>query len=208
MIRVFFLIFEPGVAWEKISRARHGYGFILGTYLLPVVLLTTAVEGWGLEKYGKWWPHLKKVKFFSGTTVLHYEILQALLLLAVVFVSAALLHIASQNFHGKRTYLQTFTTIAYGFSPLLLLQMLNAMATMHPAVPWCFGIVLTMWILYQGVPRVLSPDPTHAFGVYLSALFIVVLTSGIVRLLTAMFLLGQFNFQHSWFTRQLGRFLE
>ena len=207
MLKVFFLIFEPGVAWEKISKARHGYVYILGTYLVPVILLASAVEGWGLMHWGKWRPNYKKVYEFSDQTVLHYEILQAGLLLAVVFISAVLLHIASQNFHGKRTYLQTFTTIAYGFSPLFLLHLLNIWPTMHPAIPWCLGIVMTMWILYQGIPRVMSPDPVHAFGVYLSALFIVVLMSGIVRLLTAMFLLGQYNFKRSAFTRALGQWL-
>ena len=207
MFRVFFLIFEPGVAWERIAQARRGYVFILLTYLLPIILLATAVEGWGLLQWGKWQPYFKKTRVFSETTVLHFEILQALLLLAVGFISAALLHVASQNFHGRRTYLQVFTTVAYSFSPLFLLHLLNAGPAMPPAVPWAIGIVLTIWILYQGVPRVLSPDPAHAFGIYLSAVFIVVLASGMTRLLTAMFLLGQFNFTHSWFTRELGKFL-
>jgi hypothetical protein len=207
MFRVFFLIFEPGVAWERIAQARRGYVFILVTYLLPIILLATAVEGWGLLRWGKWQEYFQKTRDFSKTTVLHFEILQALMLLAVVFISAALLHAASQNFHGRRTYLQVFTTVAYSFSPMFLLHLLNAEPTMHPFVPWALGITLTVWILYQGVPRVLAPDPAHAFGVYLSAVFILVLASGLTRFLTGMFLLGRFNFSHSWFTRELGQFL-
>ncbi len=207
MLKVFFLLFEPAVAWEKISNAKRGYAYILGTYLLPVILLACAVEGWGLMHWGKWRPTYKKIVGFSDQTIWRYEMLQAVLFLAVIFICAGLVHIASQNFHGKRTYLQTFTAIAYGFSPLLYLHTLNAWAMMHPAIPWCLGIVMTMWVLYQGIPRVIAPDPTHAFGVYLSALFIVVLMSAIVRLLTAMFLLGQYNFQRSAITRALGQWL-
>ena len=57
---------------------------------------------------------------------------------------------------------------------------------------------LAVWILYQGIPRVMQPDPTHAFGVYLSAMFVVMLTSGLARLITAMYLLGYMDLQHSW----------
>ncbi len=207
MLKVFFLIFEPAVAWDKIANAKRGYLFILGTYLLPVILLATVVEGWGLQRWGKWQPHYNKTRVFSEPTVWNYEILQAVLFLLMVFICSILLHIACQNFHGKRTRLQSFTVIAYGFSPLFYLHTLNAWSAMHPGISWALGIVMTMWVLYQGVPRVLSKDPTHAFGVYLSALFIVALMSAIVRLLTGMFLLGQFNFQRSAFTRALGQWL-
>jgi hypothetical protein len=207
MLKVFFLVFEPAVAWENISKAKRGYAFIVGTYLLPMVLLVCAVEGWGLHTQGKWQPTLKRVRDFTDTTVLHYEILQAVLFILMIVIAAVVLHVSAQNFHGKRTMLQTFTTVAYGCSPLLLLHTLNYWAVMHPAVPWAIGILLTMWILYQGVPRVMAPDPTHAFGAYLSALFIVLLMSAIVRLLTAMFILGQFNFKRSALTRALGEWL-
>ena len=54
MIKVFFLIFEPAVTWEKIALARRGYAFIWATYLLPFMLLVTAAEAWGLKHWGKW----------------------------------------------------------------------------------------------------------------------------------------------------------
>jgi hypothetical protein len=66
---------------------------------------------------------------------------------------------------------------------------------------------MTIWILYQGIPRILQPDPTHAFGLYLSAMMVIVLTSGLARLMTAMYLLGYMDFQHSWLTRELSRVL-
>ena len=68
-------------------------------------------------------------------------------------------------------------------------------------------MALTMWILYQGIPRVMQPDPTHAFGVYLSASIVVVLTSGLARLVTAMYLLGYMDFQHSWLTRTVAHLI-
>lgn len=202
MIKAFFLIFEPGVAWDRISQARRGFGFILGTYLLPMIVLTAAAEGWGLERWGKWMPKYQMFKEFTGNTVVTFEVIQALLLLAMVFVCALLFLKVSQTFHGRNSYLQAFTTIAYGFSPFFMMRFLDTAPMMSPWVSWGIGIALSVWIMYQGIPRVMQPDPTHAFGLYLSAVFVMVLTSVVVRILTGLYLLGYMNFQHSWLTRQ------
>ena len=68
-------------------------------------------------------------------------------------------------------------------------------------------MALTMWILYQGIPRVMQPDPTHAFGVYLSAMIVVVLISGLARIVTALYLLGEVDFHHSWLSRKITNLL-
>ena len=208
MFKVFFLIFEADVAWEKIAQAGRGFVFILATYLLPFIALVTVAEGWGLMHWGRWQPKLGKIRIFNDLqTVVHFEILHALLLLAVVFISALLLHVASEKFHKRRTYLQSFTLIAYGFSPVLLLQFLNLYPTVNPAVSWGIGIVLAIWVLYQGIPRLLQVLPVHAFGNYLCTVLVVLLLSGLVQTFTAMYLLGYINFQHSAITRALGHWL-
>ncbi|HEY5042338.1 MAG TPA: YIP1 family protein [Verrucomicrobiae bacterium] len=204
---MFFLIFEPTVTWDRVALKQRGFGYIFFTYLLPFVLLATAVEGWGLATYGKWQPKVQRIREFSDTTVFRFEIIQALLLLAVVFVSAKLLQIASESFHGRRDFLPTFTTVAYGFSPMLLVYMFNASPNISPWIPWGLGVAATIWILYTGIARVLQPLPVHAFGIYLSAAFIVVLVSGLARLITAMYLLGQINLQQSPVTRLIGQWL-
>ena len=207
MFKVFFLIFEPNAAWERIALAKRGYAFILGTYLLPFILLDTFVEGWGMLKWGKWQSHLEIMKTFTHTTVIHFEILQAILLLAMVFVSALLLYVAAESFHGRRSYLQVFSTVAYGYSPLFLANLLNVSPTLNPGIAWALGIAMTVWILYQGVPLGLRPDPTHAFGIYLSAVFVVVLISAMARVLPALYIMGLIDFQNSWLLQQMGHWL-
>lgn len=207
MIKVFFLIFEPDVAWEKIALARRGYLFIWATYLLPLVVLVTAAEGWGLQHWGKWQPKFQMVKSFTPHEVMAFESCQFCVSLATVLICALLILRVSQTFHERNKYLQAFTLTAYGFGPMLLLRFLDVAPGMNPWATWGIGVALTIWILYQGIPRVLQPDPTHAFGLYLSAMFVIVLTSGLARLLTAMYLLGYMDFQHSWLTRELSHIL-
>lgn len=203
MIKVFFLIFEPGVAWEKIALARRGVAFITGLQLLPLILLGSALETWGLLRHGKWQPQFHRFKDFLPQEIYTFEVIQFFLLFAVVFVSALLVFKISQTFQGRLTFVQVFTTVAYGFSPMFLFRLLDASAMMYPAWPWLIGMALTMWILYQGVPRVMQPDPTHAFGVYLSATLVVGLVSGLARLVTAMYLLGYMDFHHSWLSNKI-----
>jgi hypothetical protein len=47
-------------------------------------------------------------------------------------------------------------------------------------------------VLYHGVPRVMLPDPSHAFGLYLMIAVLLVLITGIVRFATAACLQGKF----------------
>ena len=198
MIKVFYLIFEPGVAWEKIAQARRSFAFVLSVHLLPMILLASVVEGWGLQRWGKWQARFQKFREFDLHTVITFEIIQALLLLASVLLSALLVLRISQTFENRRCYREAFSVMAYGFSPILLTHLLNAGPMVSPWTPWLLGLGLMIWILYQGIPRVLQPDPTHAFGLYLSTIIVVTLTSGISRVLTGLYLLGDVDFQHSW----------
>ena len=45
MLKALLLIFEPTATWEDIFRARRGVVFILVGYLLPMLLLTSVMEG-------------------------------------------------------------------------------------------------------------------------------------------------------------------
>lgn len=207
MIKVFFLIFEPNVAWEKIAHARRGFLFITTVHLLPLILAGTALETWGLIRSGKWQPQFQNYKLFLPQDIYSFEIVQFLLFFAMVFVIALVVYKISQTFQDRSTYLQAFTVVAYGLSPLFLFHFLDFSAAIHPVVPWLLGLGFVVWILYQGIPRVLQPDPTHAFGVYLSTVIVVVLTTALARLLTGMYLLGYMDFQHSWLARKITHLL-
>jgi len=208
MLRVFFLLFEPAESWLKIAKARRGFVFILALHLLPFIAAVTVAEGWGLMHWGRWQPQMQRIHVFSDAQIVwHFELLQAGLLLLLVLVSSVFVHFASDSFGVKKNFLQAFTVMAYGFSPLLLSQFLNLIPALNLFVGWGIGITLTVWVLYSGVPRVLQSLPVHAFGVYLSASAIAVLLSALVRVFTAMFLTDQINFSHSTVTRALGHWL-
>ena len=53
MIKAFLLIFEPVQSWDVVARSQRSLAFIFVTFLLPMVLLSSAVEGFGLVHWGK-----------------------------------------------------------------------------------------------------------------------------------------------------------
>jgi hypothetical protein len=191
MIKAIFLIMDPGATWERIILARRSLGQILATYLLPMLLIVAFVEGFGLAYWGKKQPMFGIVRNFPVGEVVVFEILQLLLTLVIVFICTRLVEMIGETFHGRHTYTQAFTMVAYGLSPMFLLHLLDVFPRMNPWIPWVIGIMLSAAILYQGAPRVMLPDPPHAFGLYLVSVILLTMTTGLARVITAWYLQGK-----------------
>ena len=180
--------------------------FILFLFLLPMLLIVAGVESWGLITFGKWQPAYQKVRGFQLPEHLHevviFELAVFVLAIATVFIAAYVIKTISGTFREKCSFQQAFTLVVYSLSPMFLLRLLDAVPAVHPGVTWTIGVTLTIWVLYQGVPRILVPDPTHAFGLYLSTVIVMVLTTGLARLLPGLYILGMVDFHHSWLTQK------
>jgi len=81
--------------------------------------------------------------------------------------------------------------VIYGLSPLFLFRLLDAAPGISPWITWFIGVVLCTEVLYQGVPRVMEPDPPNAFGLYFMSSLMLVAITGLERFLTAWFLSGR-----------------
>jgi len=193
MIKALLLIFRPIQAWERIFRAQRSFAFVLLLYLTPMVLITVAVEGYGLVHWGQWQKDVTYLKKFTPGEAVVYEVAQALLTFGLVFLGAKIIKSLGETFHGRHTYTQAFTIVAYGLSPLFLLRLLDAFPWAGPWTTWGIGIVLCVSALYQGVPRVMMPDPPHAFGLYLMSSLLLVIITGLARFVTAWYLQGYFK---------------
>ncbi len=192
MIKALLLIFEPFATWDRIWRARRGVSFVLFLYLLPTVLLISAAEGYGLHHWGRA-RELGPRRLYNSGEVIIFEAAQSILFVAVVFIGARLIKSVGETFHGRHTFTQTFVLVAYGLSPLFLLHMLNAVKDISPWMTWAIGIILSMAVLYQGVPRMMEPDPPHAFGLYLMSSLLLLFITGLARFVTAWYLQGKFH---------------
>jgi Yip1 domain len=191
MIKAIFLMLEPVPSWDRIALARHSLGRILVTYLLPFLLIVGFAEGFALAHWGKWQSNIGRIRDFTIAEAVIYELMELLLKLIIVFISARLVEMIGETFHGRHNYTQAFTVVAYGLGPLFLFHLLDVFPHMNPWISWLLGIVFTIAILYHGVPRVMLPDPPHAFGLYLVSVILLIMTTGLARFITAWYLQGK-----------------
>lgn len=200
MIKVFFLIFESELAWQKLAFARNGATKIVLFHLLPMMLIAGWVEGLGLLHWGRLDRETFRVITFTRNYVLFFEAVQLVLGLIAVFIAAWLVRIMAGAFLARRSFAQLFGLIAYSLSPLYLFRLADALPQMYPWMSWGAGIALSVWIMYQGLPPMLKPDPTGAFGLYCTAMISVVSMTGLARAMTAQLLASLPHLKHPWDT--------
>ncbi|MDB6121340.1 MAG: hypothetical protein JWQ71_333 [Pedosphaera sp.] len=195
MIKALLFIFEPGMTWDKIVQARRSLQWVLFLYLMPMVAISVAGELYGLLRWGK--PSeqlLEEVAPISHQMAVYYGLAQFFVSLAVVFVGAKLVKSLAETFHSRHTFPQCFTLAAYTLSPLFLVRLFDVFPKMNPWVTLGIGVLLSLTVLYQGVPRILQPDPPHAFGLYLMSALLLAIVSGLGRCLTLLGLHGKLRF--------------
>ena len=193
MIKALFLIFEPETAWTRIALSRRGIGFTVALYLLPMMLIVGAVEGFGLVKWGRWQSGMGQINKFPVKEALIYETAEMLLMAICILVGAHLIKALGDTFHVRHTYAKTLTVVIYGLSPVFMLRLLDVSPTINLWMPWAIGIMLSIKVLYTGVPRIMLPDPPDAFGLYLMSALLLTMVTALERFVTAWCLGGSFK---------------
>ncbi|MFO1476260.1 MAG: Yip1 family protein [Verrucomicrobiota bacterium] len=193
MINALLVIFDSVPTWDRIAVARRRIPGILAGYLVPILVFVSAVEGYSLWRFGKARGDLSRVQGMPLQHVIAFEISQFVLSLLTVFIAAKLIKALGETFHGRHTFVEAFTVAAYGLGPLFILRIFNALPPVSPWLTWGVGIVLCISTLYHGLPRVMRPDPPHAFGLYLVTSILLILITGLACFLTAWYLDGRFG---------------
>jgi hypothetical protein len=191
VIRALFLIFSPVASWDRILQANRSPWLLLVRYFLPMMLITAGAEGFGMVFWGKPQTVIHRIQKFTVGEAVLYEIARFLMMLLIVASCTVLIKVFAETFGKRHTVRQTLTLTIYGLSPLFLLRMLDMTPILSPWITWGFGIVLCTEVLYQGVPRVLEPDPPIAFGLYFMSSLVLVATTGLERFATAWYLTGR-----------------
>jgi hypothetical protein len=206
MIKALLLIFDTEATWDRIVAAQRTISYVLFLFLVPFLVLTSAAEGYGLVNWGKVSGQIGNVRPIPLQQVLTYETGQLVLSILVVLAGARLLKSLGETFHGRHTFTQSFTVVAYGLSPLFLARIFNVIPIVWPLVIWGVGICLSIMILYHGVPRVMLPDPPHAFGLFVMCSVLLLMASGLERVVTMYYLAGKFPKVDDLVTQLLARF--
>ena len=191
MITVFQLIFSPFRAWEKINLAQRRVFWIFLFFLIPLLLISVGVEGLSLWSWGE---RRSEFDYFVKVTqdlAIRYGATQAVMLIISIFAWAKFLQWITHSFQVEGSYKQCFTLMVYGFSPVILLRLLDAVPRINTWACWAIGALLSASVLYQGVGIILRPDQTKGFGLYMVSVIIVVLSSGLSHFVALSILHGK-----------------
>lgn len=206
MIRALLLIADPMRTWTRIKEKRHGSGRVLLVEMLPLLIMTFAVQALGLIYLGKRQGQVQWLKKFPVGEAVVFEVMQVFLWLALIIAASWLVKNLSQTFHARHTFREALTLTGWSFSPLLLLSMADALTFISPWASYAVGIALSLAVLYHGIPVIMEPDPPQAFGLFLGSSIVLVLLSVLARLLFAFYVRGRFPEAERWLTEVGARF--
>jgi hypothetical protein len=182
MIKALLLIFDPDNTWVKIEQSPHTLFSVLFTYVLPLLLLGTAVELWGMMKLGYDKGQIvERREKLSQEMAIRYGTAQVGLGLLTAFVGAWLFKKVTEGFHRRHTYGETFATIGYSLGPVYLARMLDGLPGMNTWICWGLGALLGVSVLYRGIPRLMKPDPSYALGLYMVCSFLFLVITGMAH---------------------------
>lgn len=190
MIKAIMLIFEPVLTWDRIAQAQRSFQFVLMFFLVPTILLSVGGEMAGIFYLGR--PHeLGESVKLPMLRVAAYAAAQLVASFAVVFIGAKMVKSVAETFQNRNNYAQCFRLVAYALSPLFLVRLCDAFPFMNPWASFGIGIVLCIATLYHGIPKVLLPDPPHAFGLYVVSTLLLTGVTGLARFLTWLIIAGR-----------------
>jgi hypothetical protein len=192
MIKALLLIFEPAGTWEGIAEAQRSVARVLFLFLLPTILLSVGGELAGIAYWGRHHGLGLAIKI-PEARLLNYGAVQIVLNFVVVFIAAKIIKSFTGTFQNRYTFVSAFTLVAYGLSPLFLVHLSDAFPGMNAWASFGIGIVLSIATLYSGVPRLLQPDPPHAFGLFLTSAFMLAGMTALARLTSLLVLTGRLN---------------
>jgi hypothetical protein len=182
MIKALLLLLDPETTWGKIEQSRPGVASVLFGYVLPLLLLGTALETWGMMKLGHDEQGLIERRVnISRELAMRYATVQVGLGLVMAFGGAGLFKKLSESFHRKHTYSEAFTTLGYSLGLVFLVRALDGIPFFNTWICWGIGALLGVSVLYRGIPRLMKPDPSNALGVYLTCSFLLLALTGIAH---------------------------
>lgn len=196
MIKALLLVLDPAATWDGIVQAKRGWPRILLGYLLPLWLMAFVAEGYGLVHWGKPRGFISTTQAFSNAEALIFELLQLGLMFVIVFAGGKLIKAVGETFHGRNNFTQGFTVVAYGLSPFFCIRILDifpGVSSWIYWVTWAGAMMLSCAILYHGIPRVMLPDPPHAFGLFVVSCVLLTMVTGFLRFMTFWYLQGKFG---------------
>lgn len=191
MLRALNLVFNPDKEWEKMALSPPHILVVMLLSILPLILVTLGVEAYGLYRFGESMGNIEKLQAVPLIRILKYAGFYGAFSLVVILSGAWLLKSIGESFNLVAGYGGCLTLMAFGYSPIFLLRMADAIPGVSTWICWAIGAILSLRILYHGVAHWLKPEQTKGFGIFLVSLIYTMVLSGLVHFASVQVLRGK-----------------
>lgn len=186
MIKLVYLLFAPGQAWDSIATAQRNFFLVLLLNPLPLMALGIGAEAYSLCHWGLLSTDVIRAK----PLLLSMDVAQKFALLRLggdiitLFFAAQMLHWIGDSFHLRTNYNDAFRVIAYSLGPVFCIShALDAIPYLNTWICWAVGILLAIYLLYHGIGMVMKPDQTKGFGLFLCTGLMLLILTGAANLM-------------------------
>jgi uncharacterized membrane protein YecN with MAPEG domain len=191
MLRALNLLFSPEAEWQKAALKPPHFATVIFISILPLMAIALAIEGWSLVKYGEVFRGLAP-RAISVERAIKYEVFYGAASLLVMLFGGRLLRNVGRTFNLTATYSVCFILIAFGYFPILLVRIMDALPQINSWICWAVGVVLAFRILYHGIALWLRPEQTKGFGLLLVSFIYILVMSAMVHFAGIQVLQGRF----------------
>jgi hypothetical protein len=181
MIKALLLIVAPAPTWERITRSRRSIPFIFFLYLLPTIALSIVIEVVGhnylVPTFGE-----SGAKYIPRELAIQWGVAELVAGLLVAILFCLVVQLCARTFHNRTTLTPCFAVAAYTLGPFYLVHIFDAIPVLSQWITLAVGIAFSVITLYHAIPLVLKPDPPHAFGLFVTSCFVLIMLIGMARM--------------------------
>jgi hypothetical protein len=194
MITLFRLLVSPVETWTAISTSSRGMGWAWLTYVLPLTFVCSAAEVAAIHHWGTATGVAGGIKTVPFDLAVRYGLAQFGLMNLAVFIAAFALQRVEIAFHARIAYPLCFLLVAYAMGPVYASRLLDMIPQLPTWLAWGAGMLLSLGLIYNGLPKALKIEAYGAFGLFLFSLLAIIPTFAVAHAAAIYVLRGDVGF--------------
>lgn len=155
--RVLILLLHPAEAWDEIDQEPATIEGLYRTWVLPLAAMPAVATAVGLISFHGFVLFGTRYQP-SFISIIGDSIAQYILILIATYLMAVVIDIAAPQFQGERSLVQAFKLTAYSGTAAWVFG-LCALLPMAGELIAFLGGLYSLYLLYQGLPKLMRSNP-------------------------------------------------
>jgi len=182
--RVKQILVSPKTEWQTIGSENDPHMKVFTTYVVPLAIIPAlaAFIGYGLIGYLAFGVHVSSMGWG-----LRQAIMQYMLMLGSVYLTAFVINALADNFGAKKDFNRAFSLVAYAYTPMFVAGVFYIL----PSLSWLASLsgLYGLYLLYIGMQPMMKAPTDKQTSYFVVSLIVTILVSVILSVVLAAILL-------------------